>query len=293
MAITAAQVKALRERTGSGMMECKKALVECEGDLDQAVEYMRKKGLAKADKKADRVAAEGRIVARVSDDGHQGVLVEVNSETDFVSGGDDFGAFADVVADVVLAQKPDTVAELLTCQMPGGGDVDTAQRELVARIGENIRVRRFIRFDNPEARMVHYLHGHRIGVMVELVGGDESLGRDIAMHVAASKPVCVSEAEMPADLLDKEREILRAQALESGKPAEIVDRMIEGRVKKFLKETTLLGQPFVKNPDQSIEELLSAAKACVVRFERLEVGEGIEKVEGNFAEEVMAQVRSS
>jgi len=293
MAITAAQVKELRERTGSGMMECKKALVECSGDLDQAVEFMRKKGLAKADKKADRVAAEGRVVARVSADGRSGVLVEVNSETDFVSGGDAFGSFAEQVADVVLEQAPSDLAALQAAPWPDGGDVETAQRELVARLGENIRVRRFTRFEETGATLHTYLHGSRIGVMVALGGGDEQLGRDVAMHIAASRPLCVSADEMPSDVLDKERDILRAQALESGKPPEIVDRMIEGRVNKFIKETTLLGQPFVKNPDQSIEQLLKAAGASVLGFARLEVGEGIEKVEGNFAEDVMAQVRSS
>jgi len=293
MAITAAQVKELRERTGSGMMECKKALVECNGDLEQAVDFMRKKGLAKADKKADRVAAEGRVVARVSADGRSGVLVEVNSETDFVSGGEAFGAFAEQVAGVVLEQAPADLDALQAAAFPGSVDVGTAQRELVAKLGENIRIRRFTRFEEAGAHLHTYLHGHRIGVMVALAGGDEQLGRDIAMHIAASRPLCVSAEQVPAEVLDKEREILRAQALESGKPPEIVERMIEGRVGKFIKETTLLGQPFVKDPEQTVEQLLRKAGAAVLGFTRIEVGEGIEKVTANFAEEVMAQVRSS
>ncbi|MCC5856919.1 MAG: elongation factor Ts [Ectothiorhodospiraceae bacterium] len=292
MAITAAMVKELRERTGSGMMECKKALVETDGDIEKAVELMRKKGLAKADKKADRVAAEGKIVALVADDGKRGVLLEVNSETDFVAGGDDFGAFADQVAAAALASQPADVEALLALEVDGK-DINTLRQELVARIGENIQVRRFRLFNSDNGQLHTYLHGVRIGVMVELEGGDAQLGRDIAMHVAASRPVCVGEADMPADVIEKEREILRAQALESGKPAEIVDKMIEGRLKKFLKETTLLGQPFVKDPDQTVEQLLKSAGARVRAFERLEVGEGIEKDEGNFAEEVMAQVRGS
>ena len=293
MAISAAQVKELRERTGSGMMECKKALVEADGDLEKAVELMRKKGLAKADKKADRVAAEGRIVALVNEAGNEGVLLEVNCETDFVSGGGDFSGFAEKVADVILRGKPADVAELLALPYEDGLDVQTAQKELVARIGENIQVRRFSRFESDGGSLHYYLHGTRIGVMVDLKGGDAGLGRDIAMHVAASNPMCVDEAGMPAETLQKEREILRAQAQESGKPPEIVEKMIEGRIGKFLKETTLLGQPFVKDPDQSVGQLLKAKGAGVAGFARLEVGEGIEKAEENFAEEVMAQVRGS
>lgn len=291
MAITAALVKELRERTGSGMMECKKALVETNGDIEQAIEHMRKKGLAKADKKADRVAAEGKIVASVSADGRKGVLLEVNCETDFVAGGDDFATFANQVAQLILDNEPADVDALLALPLDGK-DVNTVRQELVARIGENIQVRRFHTF-NTDGSLHHYLHGARIGVMVDMQGGDEQLGRDIAMHVAASRPVCVDESGMPAEVLEKERAILKAQAEESGKPAEIVEKMIEGRIKKFLKETTLVGQPFVKDPDQSVSELLKQAGASVNGFARLEVGEGIEKEEGNFAEEVMAQVRGS
>ncbi len=292
MAITAAMVKELRERTGSGMMECKKALVETDGDIEQAVEHMRKKGLAKADKKADRVAAEGKIVAATSDDGKRGVLLEVNCETDFVAGGDDFGGFADRAAQMILEHQPADVEALLALTADGDKTLNTLRQELVARIGENIQVRRFHTF-NTDGQLHHYLHGVRIGVMVDINGGDEQLGRDIAMHVAASQPVCVDESGMPAEVLEKERAILKAQAEESGKPADIVEKMLDGRMKKFLKETTLLGQPFVKDQDQSVADLLKAAGAEVNSFARLEVGEGIEKEEGNFAEEVMAQVRGS
>jgi len=292
MAITAAMVKELRERTGSGMMECKKALVETDGDIEQAVEHMRKKGLAKADKKADRVAAEGKIVAATADGGKRGVLLEVNCETDFVGGGDDFSAFAERAAQLILDHKPADVEALLELPAEGDKTLNTLRQELVARIGENIQVRRFNTF-STEGQLHHYLHGVRIGVMVDMRGGDEQLGRDIAMHVAASQPVCVDESGMPAEVVEKERAILKAQAEESGKPAEIVEKMLDGRMKKFLKETTLLGQPFVKDPDQSVADLLKQAGATVNGFARLEVGEGIEKEEGNFADEVMAQVRGS
>ncbi len=293
MAITAAQVKELRERTGSGMMECKKALVEADGDIDAAIEAMRKKGLAKAEKKADRVAAEGKIVTKVSDDGRQGVILEMNSETDFVSAGDDFTNFANAVAAIILDRQPADENALLELDFDGERDVHTARKELVAKIGENIQLRRFHLYSTESGQIAQYLHGVRIGVMVEMEGGDAQLGRDIAMHVAASNPLAVDENDMPADVLEKERAILKAQAEESGKPPEIVEKMLDGRVKKYLKETTLLGQPFVKDPDQTVAELLKAAGATVKRFTRFEVGEGIEKQEGNFADEVMAQVRGS
>ena len=293
MAITAAQVKELRERTGSGMMECKKALVEADGDIDAAIEALRKKGLAKAEKKADRVAAEGKIVTKVSEDGRQGVILEMNSETDFVSAGDDFTNFANAVAAIILDRKPADENALLELDFDGQRDVHTARKELVAKIGENIQLRRFHLYSTDSGQIAQYLHGVRIGVMVELEGGDAQLGRDIAMHIAASNPAAVDENDMPAELLEKERAILKAQAEESGKPPEIVEKMLEGRVKKYLAETTLVGQPFVKDPDQTVAELLKAAGAKVKHFTRFEVGEGIEKQEGNFADEVMAQVRGS
>ncbi|MFV8833718.1 translation elongation factor Ts [Aquisalimonas sp.] len=293
MAITAAQVKELRERTGSGMMECKKALVEADGDIDKAIETMRKKGMAKAEKKAGRVAAEGKVITRTSDDGRLGVILEMNSETDFVSAGDDFNDFADAIARIILEKQPGDADALIQLPFDDSRDVHTARQELVAKIGENIQLRRFQLYTTDTGQVHHYLHGSRIGVMVEIEGGDEQLGRDIAMHIAASNPAAVDENDMPAELLDKERAILKAQAEESGKPPEIVEKMLEGRVQKFLKETTLVGQPFVKDPDQSVAELLKGAGATVKAFTRYEVGEGIEKEEGNFAEEVMAQVRGS
>ena len=294
MEITAALVKELRERTGSGMMECKKALVEANGNIDAAADAMRKSGLAKADKKASRIAAEGLVVIQPSPDGKQAALVEVNSETDFVSKGDDFKGFATAVVQQVLAGNPKDLESLLEMPLKAGdpASVNTARQTLVAKIGENINVRRFVRYETQGVLGV-YLHGSRIGVLVELQGGDAALAKDIAMHVAANKPVCVTSADVPAELVAKEKEIFTAQAAESGKPAAIIEKMVEGRIKKFLAEVALLGQPFVKNPDITVEKLLQERSAKVIRFQRFEVGEGIEKKTENFAAEVMAQVRKS
>ncbi len=292
MEITAALVKELRERTGSGMMECKKALVECGGDIEAAIELMRKAGLAKADKKAGRVASEGLIVVEAAADGKRAALVEVNSETDFVAKGDDFQSFARAVAARVLKDNPANVEALLALPLTDGGvSVENARRELIAKLGENMSVRRFVRYQSANGSVVSYLHGTRIGVLVEIEGGDAALGKDIAMHIAASRPVCVDASGVPAELLAKERDIFAAQSEASGKPAAIIEKMVEGRIKKYLGEVTLLGQPFVKNPDQTIEQLLKTANATVKRFDRIELGEGIEKKSENFAEEVMAQVR--
>ena len=294
MAITAQLVKDLRERTGAGMMECKKALVETDGDMDAAVEFMRKRGLAKADKKADRVAAEGAVVAAIAEDGRSGALVEINSETDFVANGDDFQAFAGKVVGRILADAPADLEALMSLPFEAGGaDLETAQKELIARIGENIQVRRFERYATDTGQVYKYLHGSRIGVLLELEGGDEALGRDLCMHIAASQPVCVAVDDVPAERREKEKEILVAQARESGKPDEIIEKMVEGRLRKWLAEITLLGQPFVKDPDQTVEALLEAHGARVVQFTRLEVGEGIEKREENFAEEVAATIQGS
>ncbi|MBI3344168.1 MAG: elongation factor Ts [Gammaproteobacteria bacterium] len=294
MEITAALVKELRERTGSGMMECKKALVEANGNIDAAADAMRKAGLAKADKKASRIAAEGLAVIQPSPDGKQAAMVEVNSETDFVSKGDDFKGFAAAIARRVLAGNPKDLESLLEMPLKAGdpASVNTARQTLVAKIGENINVRRFVRYETQGVLGV-YLHGSRIGVLVELQGGDAALAKDIAMHVAANKPVCVASADVPAELVAKEKEIFTAQAAESGKPAAIIEKMVEGRIKKFLAEVALLGQPFVKNPDITVEKLLQERSAKVIRFQRFEVGEGIEKKTENFAAEVMAQVRKS
>ena len=293
MAITAALVKELRERTGSGMMECKKALVEVDGDIEAAAELMRKQGLAKADKKAGRVAAEGRIVIETDPGTGRAVILEANCETDFVGGGDDFREFAEAAARAVLAHAPADTEALATIKLDSGETVEETRRALIARIGENITLRRFRLMERGGDRVGAYLHGSRIGVVVDVAGADEDLARDLAMHVAASHPVCVTADDVPGEMLDKEREILIAQAQDSGKPAEIIEKMVEGRLRKFLAEITLYGQPFVKDPDQTVEKLLKQAGARVLAFERYEVGEGIEKQEGNFADEVMAQVRDN
>jgi len=293
MAITAALVKELRERTQAGMMECKKALVETNGDLEAAVEYMRKAGLAKADKKSGRTAAEGAVVCKTSDDGKAAILVEVNCETDFVTKGDDFQNFANEVAEVALKNLPDDIDGLLNLKMASGDTVADATKALIAKIGENINVRRYTKAVTDGGIIGSYIHGSRIGVLTSIKGGSEELAKDIAMHVAASKPICVSSDEVPAEVIEKEKEIYSAQAAESGKPADIIEKMVMGRINKFLKEITLLGQPFVKDPDQTIEKLLKAANATVDSFFRLEVGEGIEKKEENFADEVMSQVKGS
>lgn len=293
MAITAAMVKELRERTGAGMMECKKALVDAGGDIEAAIESMRKSGQAKAAKKAGRIAAEGMVMIEIAPEAKQGVLVEINSETDFVAKDENFGAFAAAVARTALSPQATDVEALTGLALVDdvATTVNGAREALIAKIGENIQVRRLMRFDDAQGTLYSYRHGGRIGVILDLVGGDETLGRDIAMHIAASNPLCVSADQVPAETLEKEREIFRAQALESGKPANIVDKMIEGRVRKFLEEVTLLGQPFVKDPEITVEKLLKGAGAEVRRFARVEVGEGIEKRSENFAEEVMAQVR--
>lgn len=291
MAITAAMVKELRQRTGSGMMECKKALVEAGGDLEAAIETMRKNGLAKADKKADRVAAEGCVVVKSSEDGKRAVLIEVNSETDFLSKSDQFQAFASEIAEKALNSDAADVDALMAEALAGGQTLEEKRRDLVAKLGENMSLRRFERFVSEEGVLASYLHGSRIGVLVELKGGNTEVARDVAMHVAASKPVCVDESEVPADMLEKEREIFSAQALASGKPEAIVEKMVTGRIRKYLAEITLVGQAFIKEPDLTVAKLLKSKDAEAVRFVRYEVGEGIEKKEDNFAEEVMAQVR--
>ena len=288
MNITADSVKQLRERTGAGMMECKKALVETQGDLDAAAELMRKTGLAKADKKAARVAAEGTVVAERS--GSSAVLVEVNCETDFVARSDEFLAFAREVAKSALASSPESVEALLGAPA-GASTVDEQRRALIAKIGENISVRRFVKVSAPGA-LGSYIHGTRIGVLVTLDGGDEALARDLAMHVAAINPAYIDAGEVPAALLDKEREILTDQTKGEKKPPEIIAKMVEGRLRKYLAEITLLGQPFVKDPDTTVEKLVKKAGAKVVKFVRFEVGAGIEKKQDDFVGEVMAQVKA-
>ncbi len=290
--ITAEAVKTLRERTGAGMMECKRALVETGGDLDAAAELMRKAGLAKADKKAGRIAAEGAIVTARGADGRTAVIVEANCETDFVARQDDFQSFASGVAAAALAAGAQSLEAVLELPLAAGESVEQTRRALVSRIGENITVRRVASLSAPTV-VGAYVHGLKIGVLVGLEGGDEALARDLAMHVAASNPQYATPAEVPAELVDKEREILSAQAAQEGKPAEIVAKMVEGRIRKFLAEICLVGQPFVKDPDVTVEKLLKGAGARVSGFIRFEVGEGIEKKQENFADEVMAQVKAA
>ena len=292
MNITADAVKQLRERTGAGMMECKKALVETKGDLDAAAELMRKQGLAKADKKATRVAAEGVVVVAKAQDGRSAAMVEINCETDFVAREQDFRAFAHAVAECALAGQPTDLAALNAAKLASGETVEERRRALVAKIGENISVRRFVVLGSAE-HLGAYVHGTRIGVLVALKGGPASLAHDLAMHVAASNPRYLTPADVPAEVVAKERDILSVQAAREGKPPEIVAKMVEGRLRKALGEITLAGQPFVKDPDVTIEKLLKGAKAEVLAFERFEVGAGIEKKQDDFVAEVMAQVKSA
>ncbi len=279
MQITAAMVKELRERTGAGMMECKRALLDENGDLETAVGNLRKKGQAKVDKKAGRIAAEGVIGLALVADAGSGALVEVNSETDFVARQDEFREFANIVAQRALDQRPADLGALLAVPVEQGGDqtIDERIRDMVMRIGEKISLRRFQMVESAGGRVGAYVHGGRIGVLVDLAGADETVARDIAMHVAASAPLAVGEADMPAGVLEKEREILLAQIADSGKPPEIQEKMITGRIRKYLGEVTLLGQPFVKDPDQTVQKYLEGGGASVSAFARFEVGEGIEK----------------
>ena len=290
MSISASMVKELRERTGAGMMECKRALVETDGDMDQAVETLRKSGQANADKKSSRVAADGRIAVAV--DGNKAAIAEINSETDFVAKDENFVGFAEAVVDAALTSDVEDVDALSSSTLPDGRTIETARTDLVAKVGENISVRRFERVEASD-HLGNYTHGARIGSLVSMSGGNAELARDIAMHVAATNPLCVDEDDVPDDTLERERRIFAEQAAESGKPPEIVEKMVTGRVAKFLKEITLLGQPFVKDPDVSVSKLLKGADAKVVAFVRYEVGEGIEKKQENFAEEVLNQINQS
>lgn len=293
MEISASMVKELRSRTGAGMMECKHALTEAGGDMDAAIEALRKKGAAKADKKAGRVAAEGVVLSALSPDQAIGVLVEVNCETDFVAKDDNFKGFAESVARTVLEAQPADVETLADLRLAGGDrTVEEARIDLINKIGEKVSLRRFQVLQAPEGvRIGAYTHGTRIGVLVAVEGGSEDLGKDLAMHIAASQPQYIHEDEVPAETLDAEKEIFAAQAKESGKPDNIVEKMVQGRLQKYLNEVTLLGQPFVKDPDQTVEKLLKSEQARVLEFHRLEVGQGIEKLEEDFVSEVMAQAQ--
>lgn len=283
--ITASLVKELRERTGAGMMECKKALTENNGDIDAAAEALRKSGLAKADKKAHRVAAEGRIVS--AQDGGKAVLVEVNSETDFVANDANFKAFAETVAQVALASGSRDIETLKAAKLPSGETVEEARAAVIAKVGENVQVRRLVQVETSGI-VGAYVHGGKIGVLVELAGGDAELARGLAMHVAAMNPPYNKPTDVPADFLAKEKEIALAQMSdkEKAKPAEILEKIIGGKVAKIVHENTLYGQPYVLDTNQSVEQVLKAAGAEVVGFQRLEVGEGIEKVVEDYAAEV-------
>ncbi len=290
--ISAGLVMELRARTGAGMMECKKFLIATNGDIEEAITEMRKAGQAKADKKADRVAAEGIVVVARSSDERSAVMIEINSETDFAARDESFVEFANKVAEAALNTTDKDVAALSNHAMNANSTIEQARQELVAKIGENIKLRRLERMQVEGGVVGYYLHGSRIGVMVALKGGDEELAKGIAMHIAASKPMVVNRDQVSAEAIENERDIFTAQAKESGKPQEIIDKMIEGRINKFIDEVSLLGQPYVKDPNIKVGQLLKEKNAEVISFIRYEVGEGIEKKEDNFVEEVMAQVRS-
>ena len=287
MNITASLVKELRERTGAGMMDCKKALSDTKGDIEAAIEVMRKSGAAKAAKKAGRIAAEGIISIKQNESDL--VVLEVNCETDFVTKDENFLSFVETIIEAIINHDIDDVNDLHKFNI-GNQTIEEMCQQLIAKIGEKITIRRFEKrvFKNQVGL---YLHGTRIGVVAEIEGGNEELAKDIAMHIAASKPLYIDENNVAEEILDKEREIYMAQAQESGKPAEIIEKMVEGRIKKYIKEITLLGQSFVKDPEQSIEKILKSAEAKVTSFIRYEVGEGIEKRSDNFAEEVMSQAK--
>ncbi|WP_348765417.1 translation elongation factor Ts [uncultured Salinisphaera sp.] len=292
MAISAALVKELRERTGAGMMECKKALTATDGDIDAAADNMRREGLAKADKKAGRVAAEGRIATAVSDDNTVAILLEANCETDFVGKNDDFVNFAELAARAALDNAP-ADAEALAAIEVDGESLDAKRRALVAKLGENITIRRFRRIEAGEGKLDVYMHGARIGSAVAVVGGESELARDLAMHVAATAPAHLSADDVPQERRDAEKELLMAQARDSGKPEDIIEKMVEGRLRKYLGEITLMGQPFVKDPDTTVEKLCKQQNATVTDYARLEVGEGIEKKQEDFAAEVKAQAEKT
>ena len=288
MSIKASMVKELRDRTGAGMMECKKSLLEANGDMDRAIELLRTSGQAKAEKKASRIAAEGRIV--IANNSFDAVLVEVNSETDFVAKDKNFVDFTNSIAKSLLNTDLTELDKFNNYELSNGRTVENIRTDLIAKVGENISIRRFSKIKGAQ-NLGFYSHGSRIGAIVSLEGGDKDLSKDIAMHIAASNPVCIDEKDVPEDLISREKRIYSEQALSSGKPPEIAEKMVNGRVKKFFKEITLLGQPFIKNPDKSIQDLLKNSNAVVIDFCRYEVGDGIEKSEENFADEVMKQIK--
>ncbi|MDB9828962.1 translation elongation factor Ts [Candidatus Thioglobus sp.] len=291
MAITAALVKDLRERTGAGMMDCKRALTETNGDMEAAIDLMRTSGAAKAAKKSGRVAAEGLVKVNISDDNKTATILEVNSETDFVTKGDDFINFVNTLGELALKTKPADIKEFLNQALDNGDSLDKAREDIVAKVGENVSIRRVTTVTVDSGVIGAYKHGERIAVLAVLEGGDEALAKDIAMHVAATRPECVTEDQLDGALLEREKAIFVEQARESGKPDNIIEKMIGGRMKKFVNEVTLYGQAFVKDPDTTVGALAKANNAEVVSFIRYEVGEGIEKKEENFADEVAAQMK--
>ena len=290
--ITAGMVKELREKTDAPMMECKKALTEAAGDMSKAEEILRVKLGNKASKAASRVAAEGVVATHVSPDGKLGAILEINCETDFVAKNADFLAFSAAAASLAANKNPPDVAALSALDL-NGTSLEETRKALVGKLGENVSLRRFVRVP-AQGRLATYIHGGaKIGVMIDVVGGDEGLGKDLAMHIAAAKPVSLSKEQVPAELIQKERDIATAKAAESGKPADIVTKMVEGSVQKYLKEVTLLGQIFVKNDKQTVEQLLKANSASVPSFTLYIVGEGMEKKKDDFAAEVMAAVSAA
>ncbi len=286
MEVTATMVKELRERSGAGMMECKKALVEAKADVEIAIEWLRKQGLAKADKKAGRIAAEGRIV--LAQDKGRAVLVEINSETDFVAKDENFAAFADMVSKQALNSAANDAEALKAVAAPNGGTIEDARQALVAKVGENVQIRRLARIAS-NGPIGAYVHGGRIGVLVELKGGNTDTARGIAMHIAAMNPPYISPDHVPADVVAKEKEIALAQVQDSGKPADILEKMIQGKLRKTLSEMSLTGQPYVLDNAVTVEAALKKDGAEVIAFHRMAVGEGIEKKEEDFAAEVMKQ----
>jgi elongation factor Ts len=290
--ITANIVKELRDLTGLGMMECKKALIETSGNIKEAEDLLRIKSGSKANRAANRIAAEGTIGIEIASDRKSGALVEVNCETDFVAKNEDFINFAKNLAQLVLAQNLTDVETLSKADMKNGKNVEEFRAELIMKLGENISIRRCIRH-TAKGHLSSYLHGGKIGVIVDCMGNDEVLSKDLAMHIAASNPICVSKEQVSAELLERERQIYTAQAAESGKPEDIVNKMVDGRIAKYLAEITLLGQPFVKNPDQTIEKLLNTKSATVNGFTMFRVGEGLEKKSCDFANEVMSQINQA
>ena len=292
--VTAALVKELRERTGAGMMDCKKVLTETDGDLEKATELLRERGIAKAAKKSGRIAAEGLVETYITEDGKVGAVVEVNSETDFVAKNEEFKSFVSDVAKQVAIKNPETVEALLAEESisVSGKTVQEVLIEKIATIGENLSIRRFTRFETSEGMIEKYIHGDgKIAVLVNVTSNDKELAKDVCMQIAASKPEYVNRESVPAERVEKEMEILKAQAMNEGKPAEIAEKMVQGRIGKFYGEICLIEQPFVKNPDSKVSDLLNTKGAKVVEFARFEKGEGIEKKEENFAEEVMNQLK--